>query len=143
MDWSNDIVAVDAVGLVSGTLYYFNVLVRDEAGNKAAYASSSQQPHPAGYISFTITVTSPEDEPITFDQVEDVTVAPDAVLTVTISESFDSYQWIVYGLDLSSETSNSVEINCLDLWPGVHHLTVYVEKNGLLYSNTLRFRIEN
>jgi len=32
-DWSQDIATMDAVGLAPGTLYYFNVLVRDEAGN--------------------------------------------------------------------------------------------------------------
>jgi len=42
-DWSQDIATMDAVGLAPGTLYYFNVLVRDEAGNKSAYLSDSQE----------------------------------------------------------------------------------------------------
>jgi dolichyl-phosphate-mannose--protein O-mannosyl transferase len=92
---------------------------------------------------FTITVSSPEDETITFDQADDVVVAPDATLTVAVAESFDWYEWVLYGLDLSAQSSSSVNIDCASLWPGVHHLVAYVGKNGTLYSSTLRFRIEN
>ena len=142
-DWTQDLAMVEVTGLSPGTLYYFNVLVKDEAGNKAAYVSDSRETFAEGTLSFTITVRSPEDETITFDQTEDVVVAPDSILTVSIAETFDSYKWSLYGIDLSSQTSNSVDIDCQQLWPGVHHLTLFVEKNELLYSETLRFRIEN
>ena len=39
--WGTDISSVTVGGLTSGTQYYFNVLVRDGSGNKAAYTSTS------------------------------------------------------------------------------------------------------
>ena len=41
-DWTADIATVNATGLSAGTTYWFNVLARDTAGNKSAYASNSE-----------------------------------------------------------------------------------------------------
>jgi len=41
-DWTTDMGTASATALNSGTKYYFNVLVKDEAGNTAAYTSTSQ-----------------------------------------------------------------------------------------------------
>jgi hypothetical protein len=41
-DWTLDVTTANATGLSSGTLYYFNVLVKDGAGNINAYVSGSQ-----------------------------------------------------------------------------------------------------
>ena len=41
-DWTLDVATVNATGLSSGTTYYFNVLVKDGAGNISAYTSGSQ-----------------------------------------------------------------------------------------------------
>jgi len=41
-DWTANIITTPVTGLVHNTTYYFNVLVRDEAGNKAAYTVMSQ-----------------------------------------------------------------------------------------------------
>ena len=41
-DWTTDIATASITGLESGTEYYFNVLVMDEAGNKAVYQQSSK-----------------------------------------------------------------------------------------------------
>ncbi len=40
-DWSTDLTNATASGLSVSTTYYFNVLVRDDAGNFAAYTSTS------------------------------------------------------------------------------------------------------
>ena len=40
--YSNDISLTAITGLIANTTYYFNVIVRDEAGNKSAYTSISQ-----------------------------------------------------------------------------------------------------
>ena len=38
-DWTNNITTSTVTGLTASTSYYFNVLVKDEAGNKALYSS--------------------------------------------------------------------------------------------------------
>jgi hypothetical protein len=40
-DWTADIAAATATGLSSGTTYFFNVIVRDEDGNKEVYVPAS------------------------------------------------------------------------------------------------------
>jgi hypothetical protein len=144
LDWTLDTASVNATGLSASTLYYFNVLVRDAAGNTSVYVPTSATTHVLeGSVSITITATSPQNETITFNESDDIVVAPDAVLSITIGETFDSYAWLLDGAVLSGQTSATVSINCSLLAPGVHHVTVFVHKNGLMYSKTLRFRIEN
>src|SRR6185436_7180098 len=41
LPYTLDIAALNVTGLSPGTTYFFNVLVKDEAGNKAAYAFTS------------------------------------------------------------------------------------------------------
>ncbi|RNB89517.1 hypothetical protein EDM56_09995 [Brevibacillus fluminis] len=41
-DWTANITSATVNGLTAGTIYYFNVLVKDEAGNKALYSGASQ-----------------------------------------------------------------------------------------------------
>ena len=41
MDYTANITTYNATGLTAGTTYYFNVLVKDSAGNKAAYLTKS------------------------------------------------------------------------------------------------------
>jgi hypothetical protein len=94
-------------------------------------------------LSMSITVTSPQNETITFNQVDDIAVAPSSVLQVTIREGFDSYEWMLDGEILNGQTSAIVTIDCAPIELGVHQLAAFVEKNGQLYSKTLRFRIEN
>ena len=143
-DWTADIATVNATGLSAGTTYWFNVLARDTAGNISAYTSGSKMTlDGTGSISITITVTSPQNETITFSQVEDIVVAAGSTLMVSISEGFDSYEWMLDGVILPGQTSATVTVDCSPLTLGVHHLTAFVEKSGLLYSKTLRFRIEN
>ena len=144
LDWTPDVATVNATGLASGTAYYFNVLARDEAGNTTAWVSGSRATATGtGQIGFTITVTSPSDEPITFDRADDITVGTAAMLAITIGEGFDSYSWMLDGATLQGQEAANVTVDCGTLDPGVHHVTAFVTKNGLLYSRGLRFVIEN
>jgi hypothetical protein len=140
-DWAADVLTVDATGLLAGGLYYFNILVRDSLENVSCYTSNSE--YLAGSGGITIELDIPTDETITLDQIDDVTLSPADILTVNVSETFDSYKWSCYGLDLSAQTTNSVSIDCSQIDPGPHRLTVYVTKNGRLYSVGLRFLIQN
>ena len=42
MDWTANTVSKQATGLSASTTYYFNVIVKDEAGNKVAYTTASK-----------------------------------------------------------------------------------------------------
>jgi hypothetical protein len=143
-DWTVYTETVNATDLSAGTAYYFNILVKDEVGNTSAFASNSKMTlDGTGTISIIITVTSPQNETITFDHVDDIVVAPGSALQVTINESFNSYKWMLDGAILAGQNSATVTIDSTPLAFGVHHLSAFVEKNGHLYSETLRFRIEN
>jgi len=143
-DWTTDIATVNATGLASGTTYYFNVLAKDEAGNTRAYTSGSKMTlHATGSISLVVTVTSPQDETITFDHLDDIVVSPGSLLKVTIDEAFDSYAWMLDGSVLAGQSTATASVVTAPLALGPHHLTAFVEKNGHLYSDTLRFRVEN
>jgi hypothetical protein len=143
-DWTLDVAAANATGLSAATLYYFNVLVKDGAGNISAYASSSAMTANAvGFVSMTVTVTSPQDQTITFSQPNDIVVAPNAVLNITIGAGFDSYVWVLDGATLAGQTTATATIDCSSLALGAHHLTIFVQKNGMQYSKTLRFQIQS
>lgn len=94
-------------------------------------------------VTISIVKTSTQNETITLSQAEDVAVAAGSVVDVTVAETFDSYEWILDGAALAEETSATVSINTAALATGVHHLTAFVANNGLFYSRTFRFRIEN
>ena len=94
-------------------------------------------------VDISIVTASPQNETITFDHEDDVVLAPEALLQVTVAETFDSYEWMLDGATLAGQTSATVSIDAIPLSTGVHHLSVFVEDSGLFYSKTLRFRIEN
>jgi hypothetical protein len=94
-------------------------------------------------VSVTVIVTSPQDEIITFNQADDIVVPSGSVLSVSIGEEFDSYEWMLDGAVLSGQTSADVTIDCLLLEPGAHHLSVFVRNDDRLYSKSLRFTNEN
>jgi hypothetical protein len=144
MDWTTDVSTASATGLSAGTLYYFNVLAKDEKDNTDAYVSGSQSTiDGTGYLELTITVTTPQNETISFSQVDNFTVAVGATLTLAIGQSFDSYSWTLDGEAVAGQTTENVTIDCGTLAPGVHHLAAFVMKGGLLYSATVKFRVEN
>ncbi len=126
--WAADITEVRATGLRSNTLYYFNVLVRDEAGNKAAYQMTDQSTRrrppspPPGPVSATIyppkvdfVKLGPEDTVeinITWNDasdVEDVTVP-----------GIQDLNWFL--VDNNFIEIHSTELEKLD--PGLHQFTI-------------------
>lgn len=49
-DWTPATGTVQISGLVAGTRYYFNVVVRDESGNRSSYMSTRSTTHPANLV---------------------------------------------------------------------------------------------
>ncbi len=91
----------------------------------------------------TITVTSPQNAQITFSQADAVVVAPDATLTVTIAQGFDSYAWLLDGVALTGQTSATATIDCTSLELGPHHVTAFVMLQGNLFSKSLQFSVQD
>lgn len=141
MDWLGGTTSKQVLNLTSGLTYYFTVLVKDSLGNIGKYEVRSKAL--TGVGGFNLTLVSPDEADITFSESDDITVNQADSLTVSITETFDSYEWSLYGLDLSSETTNTVTISGASLEPGVHTLTFYGMKNGKLYSKNLTFTIIN
>ena len=54
-DWTSNIAILSVTGLTSDTTYYFNVIVKDEAGNKAAYTMVSQTTNTGNRIIVNVT----------------------------------------------------------------------------------------
>jgi hypothetical protein len=140
-DWTSNISSVNVGSLATGGSYYFNVLVKDSLENIYSYISNNQSL--TGDPGISITLNVPTDETITFDQSNNLIVNQTSTLNVSVIETFDSYEWSCYGLDLSMETGSSASIDCNLLDPGVHRLTVYITEGGIPYSNTLQFIIQN
>lgn len=122
--------------------YIFIMLMIGIALVSCIYSCSVASPA-TGSPLMVITVTSPQNESMTFSQADDIVVAPGAVLHVGISESFDSYAWAVDGVLLAAQASATADIDCTDLALGVHHVSAFVTLRGKSYAKTLRFRIEN
>jgi hypothetical protein len=140
--WTTAAVTGIASGLSASTPYWFNVLVRDAAGNIGCYTTSSATTSPeTGTLTLSITVSSPTDATITLSQSADVVVTQASTLTVSASESFDTYRWIVDGS--TAGTGATLSQSCGSLSIGVHHLYLFVTRNGLLYSRGLRFTVKS
>jgi hypothetical protein len=152
-DWTRDIASAEATGLSASTQYYFNVLVKDGEGNIAAYVSSSAMTAalPAGSLSLSITVTSPQDRTFVFNESNDQVFAPDSWFEVTLMEPYSSILWMLDGVVRTDFMGDHATIWCSTLTLGVHHLTLFVRfseppdwnPSPYWYSKTFRFRIEN
>lgn len=142
-DWVSNTANVSVTELTSKITYYFNVLVRDLAGNINIYTTNSETPSTNGVLNLTLSVTEPNDETITFSAGDDITVSQSGTLAIEVSESFDSYEWYLDGVEVIGQTDSTFELVCSDASLVVHHLSVFVTSNSMLYSNTVRFIVTN
>ena len=129
--------------LISTASEAFNV--RDNLDTNGSILLNDEDFNLSG-VTVNIIIDLPEDEVITFNYTNgytfsEIDLSAGVTIEVTSSEVYESYAWSLYGYTLASD-SDSVELPA-DLIPGVYHLTVYVEKNGNLYSETLRFLVED
>lgn len=105
-------------------------------------AASAQTPDMA--VTVTVTFTAPADETITLSDVSGTPVswAANTQLTVTVTETFTSYQWYLDGAVLSGQTGNSVTLSARSLRAGAHDLSLRISKDGVRYSKTLTFTVQ-
>jgi hypothetical protein len=129
----------DSSASSAGT-YYYRICALNSVG-QSPYSNVATAS--AGSLDLGIVVVSPTDQTITFSVADDVVVAQSGTRDVSISETFDSYKWILGTATISGATSNSVSISAATLTPGVHFLTAIVTTGGHSYSKSLRFHVNN
>jgi len=128
---------------VDGTMYYYRVSAFNDLGTTYSNTASGSWAVATGSVSITITVVSPTDETITFSQGSDIVVNQASSLVIAVSQTFNSYEWVLDGQSIPGATTASLTQPCSGLALGIHHLVVFVNKNGLLYSNKFRFTVGN
>jgi hypothetical protein len=67
-------------------------------------------------------------------------ITPDTPITLTANALFDSYQWQADGF--IKGTANTFTLNAGDYSPGIHHLTLEVTLNGVVYSKSGAFTVQ-
>ena len=115
----------------------------NEAAQKLAAAIKAFKPEPGlltpGLV--TIIFDRPDDETITLTGAQNLSWAENTILTVTVTETFGSYQWYVDGVIRTGETGKSISLNARIFSVGAHTLTLKVTKGGVPYTKTLTFTV--
>jgi len=88
-----------------------------------------------------VTFEGPGDETINLPGNTSLSWANNEKLTVTVTEIFNSYQWIVDGVKIPGAAENSITLNARDYSIGAHTLTLKVVKGGVPYTKTLTFKV--
>jgi hypothetical protein len=129
-------------GLTNGTVYTFTVKAVDEAGNKSAGETKALTPlAPTGLVKVEFDGL-PEDETITLSGLgSTLSWAANTALTVSVSETFDSYRWALDDTIIAGETGNSLTLNAGNLSVKQHSLTALVTKNGVEYAKRVVFTV--
>jgi hypothetical protein len=134
--WSTAVSPVSATGLTSGTKYYFNVLVKDEKGNKSAYASINR------------TTTSDTISPIPGNMgVIDATAASQTRIDLSWTAAVDNYtsvanlQYAVYRSSFDNlDTVENTEANGTLVYGYASNTTSY-NVLSLNYNTTYYFNV--
>lgn len=82
------------------------------------------------------------DETITLNQNHGFVSGHTERFNLSITQSFDSYSWYLDN-SATGDTTQSIEVDCALLSPGMHYLMCVVGKNGHFYSKTIYFEIQN
>jgi len=127
--------------VVLGNTYYYRVFAYNDIGRSPSSAIESGLVTAPGELTINITLSNPVDELITFNQGSDIIVARSSSLELSVIQSFTSYEWVLDGVTVG--TATTLAQPCAGLTLGVHHIAVFVTKNGLLYSKQFRFMVGN
>jgi hypothetical protein len=129
-------------GLANKTAYTFTVKAVDEAGNKSAGETKALTPlAPTGEVTVEFSGL-PQDETITLTGLGNtLSWAANTALTVSVSETFESYRWALDNTITAGETGNSLTLNAGDLSVKQHSLTALVTKDGVEYAKRVVFTV--
>jgi hypothetical protein len=114
------------------------------SGSITSDAVGPVEPAPAntGSVTGTVTVNNGiDDVTVSFTNTGNLTLLKTGTLTVTVSSSYQAYRWFVDGVALSDETGGSLLLKGADYTIGAHRILVIVYKNGVPYSQEIRFTV--
>ena len=83
----------------------------------------------------------PQDQTITLSNAGAVSWASDQSLAVSVTETFEAYQWYRDGEAVAGATGTSITLRARTLRIGAHTLTLKVKKAGVWYTKTLGFTV--
>jgi hypothetical protein len=95
-----------------------------------------------GAAGISISFTQPGDEAITLNSASEIVLkASGGSLTVTITQTFDSYKWYLDGVVQTGQSTGAVSIAAASLTTGKHTLTAVVYRGSKPYSKMLTFTV--
>jgi hypothetical protein len=93
-------------------------------------------------IQGTVTVNNGIDNvTVSFTNTGNLTLSKTGTLTVSVNSSYQAYRWFVDGVALSDETGGSLSLRGADYTTGAHRILVIVYRNGVPYSQEIRFTV--
>lgn len=134
----------DTVDTGTPGTYTITYNVSDTAGNAAVQKERTVHVSSADDLVITILLDDPEDVVINFGGTEPVLSPVTPSMTVTTSLSgIATYTWYIDG-DVTGDTASSITVSESSLAPGLHTLSLVVEKDGgLEYGAEFQFTVEN
>jgi hypothetical protein len=95
-----------------------------------------------GTVSGTVTVDNGiENVTVSFTNPGSLTLPTGGTLTVTVSGTYQAYQWFVDGVALNDEPLKDLVLSGSDYTVGEHRILVIVYKNDIPYSHEIRFTV--
>ncbi len=131
MDWARDINTFEVTGLIDFTEYYFNVLVSDENGNRAAYKSlkfykpDGAAPVPGNDGVFAITQVTGKSMLVSWTESSDNSNDNSQIQYKIVSSESDNISTV-------DEAENNGTV-AMDWWTGYPAKVIYVNENGKKY----------
>ena len=137
-------------GLTPNTAYYLFARSAETANFAAGEARRSSTTYSTlqetGGLDLGFTITNEiTNETVTFTNTDNLTVAANNSLTVTVNGSYHSYTWLVDGEVMSEATGNSLTLQGINYTPGPHQILVIVRLSagGIPYSQEIDFMVTN
>lgn len=161
MDWvtMGGNMSFDVTGLVSGTTYYINVLVKDSNGNKASYNETSDsitqvKTSSTGSLGVSITIEEINDIDILFVTASGTELEYEEIfsktstISIQTSATYDDYIWFVDNAEVDSTTttgngSRILTINASTLNYGKHTIMVAVGNDDGYWSESTKIVVGN
>lgn len=123
--------------LTPGVQLWYNIIVKDEAGNRSLYSMGAVL-IPSGDMNITVELETLTEDIVMNDALRGYT------LTIDIPGDYVLRQWMINGGSLNSVSGTGFQVDLAPLEPGTHWITVIVTKDdGTPYSRSIYFTKAN